>query len=194
MVPHRRYVSADEDSARWDDFVFRDGDIVISSRSKHGTTWLQMITLLLIHERPVLPAPLAQLSPWLDHLVEPRETVIARLAAQRHRRVVKTHTPLDGIPLDPQVTYLVVARHPLDAAVSLYHQTGNIDRERLHRLTNAPPPASTGSRPTLQAWLSRWIEHDAEPTAALDSLPGVLRHLTDAWERDAANVVLLHYR
>lgn len=65
---------------------------------------------------------MGQLSRWPDHLVEPRHAVIARLAAQPGRRVIKTHTPLDGISLDLRVTYLVVARHPLDAAVSLYHQ------------------------------------------------------------------------
>ena len=36
-----------------------------------------------------LPAPLAELSPWLDWLVVPRDEVHARLAAQRHRRIVK---------------------------------------------------------------------------------------------------------
>ncbi len=35
-----RYRSEDEDSARWLDFPFREGDIVISTRSKGGTTWL----------------------------------------------------------------------------------------------------------------------------------------------------------
>jgi len=38
-----RYRSDDDDSARWDDLPFRDGDIVISARSKTGTTWVQMI-------------------------------------------------------------------------------------------------------------------------------------------------------
>jgi hypothetical protein len=37
-----RYQSPDEDSARWLGFPFRDGDIVISTRSKTGTTWVQM--------------------------------------------------------------------------------------------------------------------------------------------------------
>ncbi|MDP9405032.1 MAG: sulfotransferase domain-containing protein, partial [Actinomycetota bacterium] len=129
--------SPDEDSARWEGFTFREGDVVVSTRSKHGTTWVQTILLLLIHQQPELPAPLSTLSPWLDHLVEPRDAVVARLAAQPHRRVVKTHTPLDGVPLDPRVTYVVAARHPLDAAVSLYHQGDNIDRERLHQLTGA---------------------------------------------------------
>ena len=58
-----------------------------------------------------------------------------------HRRFVKTHTPLDGIPLDPRATYIVVARHPLDMAVSLYHQGDNLDRERIRR---AHRPAATG--------------------------------------------------
>jgi aryl sulfotransferase len=39
---------------------------------------------------------LAELSPWLDIS---RDEVQARLSAQRHRRFIKTHTPLDGIPL-----------------------------------------------------------------------------------------------
>ncbi|MBM0238087.1 sulfotransferase domain-containing protein, partial [Micromonospora sp. ATA32] len=135
-----RYRSPDEDSARWLDFPFRDGDIVISTRSKNGTTWMQMICALLVLGTPELPAPLARLSPWLDWLVEPRDEVFGRLAAQPHRRFIKTHTPLDGVPIDPRVSYVVVARHPLDAAVSLWHQGGNLDRVRLAELTGQPAP------------------------------------------------------
>src|SRR4051794_30983229 len=114
-----RYRSDDEDSGRWDGFKFRDGDIVISTRSKSGTTWTQMICALLVLQTTELPAPLATLSPWLDWLIVPRDRVVAELEAQRHRRFIKTHTPLDGIPIDPRATYVVVARHPLDLAVSL---------------------------------------------------------------------------
>lgn len=191
-MPLRRYASPDEDSARWQDFEFRKGDLVVSTRSKHGTTWVQTILLLLIHRRPELPAPLAELSPWLDHLVEPRDVVVTRLAAQPHRRVVKTHTPLDGVPLDPRATYVVVARHPLDAAVSLYHQGDNLDRERLRQFTGAPVP--TRSALPVEEWLHAWIERRADPLEALDSLPGVLWHLADAWSRrNEPNVVLVHY-
>lgn len=126
-----RYQSPEEDSARWLGFPFRDGDIVISTRSKTGTTWVQMICALLIFQTPKPPAPLAGLSPWLDHLIAPRDQVHARLAAQQHRRFIKTHTPLDGIPFDARATYIVTGRHPLDMAVSLYHQSGNIDRARV---------------------------------------------------------------
>ena len=124
-----RYRSPDEDSARWVGFPFRPGDIVISTRSKSGTTWVQMIAALLVFQTPELPLPLAEISPWLDWLIVPQAEVYAGLAAQSHRRIIKTHTPLDGIVLDPGATYIVVARDPLDLAVSLYHQSSNINRE-----------------------------------------------------------------
>ena len=190
-----RYQSPEEDSARWLGFGFRDGDIVISTRSKTGTTWVQMICALLIFGQPELPAPLGQLSPWLDHLITPREEVYARLAAQRHRRFIKTHTPLDGIPLDPRATYLVTARHPLDAAVSLYHQGDNIDRAKVAQLTGQAGPAGPPRpRKPLHDWLLGWISADRDPRAELDSLPGVMWHLSDAWaRRGERNVLLVHY-
>jgi hypothetical protein len=190
-----RYCSADEDSARWAGFPFRDGDIVISTRSKSGTTWMQMICALLVFQTADLPAPLGELSPWLDWLITPCDEVYARLSAQRHRRFIKTHTPLDGIPRDSRATYLVVARHPLDMAVSLYHQGDNIDRARLRQLTGQPEPAARpGPRPQLRDWLLDWIDDDASPREQMDSLPGVMWHLSDAWgRRSEANVILVHY-
>lgn len=189
-----RYRSSDEDSARWDGFSFRDGDIVVSTRSKHGTTWMQTILLLIIHGTPPWPASLGELSPWLDHLVEPLDVVLERLGAQDHRRVVKTHTPLDGVPMDPRATYVVVARHPLDAAVSLYHQGANIDRDRLRALTGASRPTSELARPPLEEWLSQWVGHAADPADELDSLDGVMHHLSDAWARRGdPNVLLMHF-
>ncbi len=190
------YRSSDEDSRRWLNFELRAGDIVISTRSKCGTTWMQMICGLLVFQTPSLPAPLSQLSPWLDWLVVPQDDVYARLSAQEHRRFIKTHTPLDGIPLDPRVTYIVVARHPLDMAVSLYHQGDNLDRERIRHLTGQPPAEvpAPGARLPLREWLLSWIDRDVEPRDELDSLPGVMWHLSDAWDRRAEpNVVLTHY-
>lgn len=193
--PPVRYRSADEDSGRWTGFPFRDGDIVISTRSKSGTTWAQMICALLIFQRSELPASLGALSPWLDFLVTPKQDVYDHLAAQDHRRFIKTHTPLDGIPLDDRVTYVVVARHPLDMAVSLYHQGDNIDRDRMGALTGQPVPDGPRSpRLDLHEWLLAWIREDVDPRESMDSLPGVVWHLADAWDRrDQTNVLLLHY-
>ncbi|MGN6576821.1 MAG: sulfotransferase domain-containing protein [Nocardioides sp.] len=191
--PPVRYVSSDEDSARWGRFRFRAGDIVISTRSKSGTTWMQMICALLVFGTPELPASLSELSPWLDHEIEPVEDVVRRLEAQRHRRIVKTHTPLDGVPVDPRATYVVVGRHPLDMAVSLYHQSDNIDRDRVAELTGRPVRAR-GERPSLHDWLVSWTEEETTPAEQMDSLVGVLHHATDAWARQgSADVLLVHY-
>lgn len=176
-----RYRSVDEDSGRWIGFPFRNGDIVISTRSKSGTTWMQMICALLVFQTPDLPKPLAELSPWLDWLVTPHNQVLATLEAQTHRRFIKTHTPLDGLPLDPRATFVMVARHPLDAAVSLYHQASNHE-------------SWSEERPPIAEWLRDWIEWEGRPVDQLDSLPGFMWHLSDAWSRrDSANVVLVHY-
>lgn len=193
-LPHR-YTSPDEDSGRWVGFPFREGDIVISSRSKTGTTWVQMICALLVFRSPELPDSLAHLSPWLDWLITPRDEVYARLAAQEHRRFIKSHTPLDGIPVDPRVTYVVTGRHPLDMAVSLYHQGANLNRARLRALTGQTGPVPEARRrPSLHEWLVAWVDTDADPRESLDSLPGVMWHLTDAWyRRRTQDVVLVHY-
>ena len=194
MAPFR-YRSPDEDSGRWTELPFRAGDIVISTRSKSGTTWMQMICALLVFQTPDLPAPLGELSPWLDWLVEPQDALFARLAGQDHRRFLKTHTSLDGVVIDPRATYIVVGRHPLDMAVSLYHQGANLDRERMRELTGAPAPSEPPApRSPLAEWLRRWIDWDADPHEYLDSLPGVVWHATDAWSRrHEPNVVLAHY-
>jgi aryl sulfotransferase len=186
------YQSHDEDSGRWLGFRYRPGDIVISTRRRTGTTWLQMICAVLIFQSPELPAPLWRLSPWLDHTIVPLDDVYTQLAEQPHRRFIKTHTPLDGLPLHPQVTYIVTARHPLDMFVSLRHQLDNIDHSRLWQLAGRDAPPGPGE--SLHDSLLRWIEDDGDSRAFPESLPRVLWHLTDAWaRRGEPNVLLVHY-
>ena len=194
-----RYTSSDEDSARWDGFPFRDGDIVISTRSKTGTTWVQMICGLLIFQKPQLDGPIGWYSPWLDRSTHSKEEIFARLEAQQHRRFIKTHTPLDGVPIDPRATYIVVGRHPLDSAVSLYYQGQNINRERQRQLTEEVTGQRMPARPDkprepVREWLLDWIDNDAGPQQEMDSIRGVLWHDCDAWaRRTEPNIVILHY-
>jgi aryl sulfotransferase len=183
-------------TARWADFPFRPGDIVISTPLKCGTTWAQMMCALLALQTPGLPAPLTELSPWLDWQRTTRDEVFAQLAAQEHRRFIKTHTPLNEMALHSQVTYIVVARHPLDAAVSLCHQE-YLQRKGPHRPSagqrdDSPAPGQLDDR--VHEWLLRWIDSEDPSPVNRDSLPSVVGHLADAWARcGAPNVVLLHY-
>jgi hypothetical protein len=184
------------DSARWDDFELRPDDIVISCPAKCGTTWTQMICALLVFQTPDLPAPLTELSPWLDMRVRPISEVRAHLAAQRHRRFIKTHTPLDGLPVDDRVTYLAVGRDPRDVAVSLHHHRANLDPEAALRALNAPvpladvPPPATDVRETLL----QWMNDESSPLEDPYTLRALIAHQRQAWaRRNDPNVVLLHY-
>lgn len=134
------------DSARWQGFTFRPDDIVISTPPKCGTTWTQMICALLILQRPRLDQPLSTLSPWLDMQARARKDVLADLEAQRHRRFIKTHTPLDGLPLAESVTYICVARDPRDVALSIDGHRANMDFERYSRPTSRRPGSMGSSR------------------------------------------------
>src|SRR6267143_6116526 len=121
MTAVRRYEASMYDSNRWDGFELRPGDIIISTPPKCGTTWTQMICALLIFQTPAFDRPLDLISPWFDMLTRPRADVVADLEAQTHRRFIKSHTPLDGLPAGEGVTYLCVGRDPRDAAVSMSH-------------------------------------------------------------------------
>jgi hypothetical protein len=127
VADRKRYRSFVHDSARWEGFRFRDGDIVISTPPKCGTTWTQMMCALLIFRTTDLPASLAELSPWLDMQTRPLAEVLADLDGQTHRRFIKTHTPLDGLPFDERATYLHVARDPRDVALSSENHMAKMD-------------------------------------------------------------------
>jgi aryl sulfotransferase len=195
QAPEVTYDNAQEDSGRWLGLQRRPGDIVISTPPKCGTTWLQMICALLIFQTPDLPEPLAGMSPWLDSKTKPVEEILAMLAAQDHRRFIKTHLPLDGLPLDDAVTYIVGARHPLDAAISLYYQFANIDMERLRQAFGISGPIDPlPDPPPPREWLAAYIGADVEPRSTPGSLQDTLHHFSDAWARRAdVNIVLVHY-
>jgi aryl sulfotransferase len=143
---------------------------------------MQMICALLIFQTPDLRAPIGDLSPWMDREEVIRDEVFERLITQKHRRFIKTHTLLADINVVPQVTYIVVGRNPLDAAISSYHQRNNSRSAPEHDI--AP-----------REWLLKWIAREHQSSAPLEfSLPSIFRHISDAWaRRDAPNIVLMHY-
>jgi len=195
-----RYRSVIADSARWDGFAFRPGDIVISTPPKCGTTWTQMLVALLIFDGPAFPAPMDELSPWLDMCNRSLADVRSQLAAQTHRRFIKTHTPLDGLPIRPEVTYLVVGRDPRDVAVSYEHHLENMDIDHFlalravavgnDDLADFPPRAPLPDDP-----LERFRLFVGDQTiGGRLNLALLLHHLRTGWERrQQANVALFHY-
>jgi aryl sulfotransferase len=199
-APRTRYRAIVADSSRWDGFAFRPGDVVISTPPKCGTTWTQMLCALLIFDGPAFPTPLGDLSPWLDMCNRPLAEVTAALAAQTHRRFIKTHTPLDGIPLDRDVTYLVIGRDPRDVAISWEHHAANMDFARFLELR----AAAVGNEDLADLPVRRIPSEDpverfrtfvAEETpGGSPTLASVLHHLDTGWQhRRDPNVTLFHY-
>jgi aryl sulfotransferase len=202
--PLKRYRNLMYDSLRWDGFRFRDDDIVISTPAKCDTTWMQMICALLIFQDPVLPRPLTALSPWLDIQTAPLEEVTSALEAQNHRRFIKTHTPLDGIPFDERVTYIGVGRDPRDVALSWDNHAANMNLDAVlgarvaasgsedlaELLGDGPPPVLDD--PVERFWA--WVDADLEPLGGRPCLAATLHHLDTCWvRRHHDNVALFHF-
>jgi aryl sulfotransferase len=199
----RRYRGLVYDSARWDDFVFRPDDIVITTPPKCGTTWTQMICALLLFQTTTFDRSLDLISPWLDMLTRDLASVRADLDAQDHRRFIKTHTPLDGLPLDPNVTYICVGRDPRDVFRSWDHHLANMDvlavisaRERAVGLDDVMERLALGPPVRPEHEIERfwtWIDDDTDATEMMN-LRQTMEHLQGFWDRrDHANVVMLHY-
>src|SRR5579863_3035709 len=117
--PTRHYFSHQFDSSRWSSIPLRDGDIIVATSPKSGTTWTQRIISILIHGEH-LPEPLTALCPWIDQRFSPipLDVLAARVAAQTHRRSLKSHLPFDALPYDPNVKYICVGRDGRDVALS----------------------------------------------------------------------------
>jgi aryl sulfotransferase len=116
----REYRSWGFDSRRWSHWRPRTDDIVISTYPKCGTTWMQRIVGMLVF-RSAEPFSIHEASPWIEaRFRQPIEEVIGRLEAQTHRRFIKSHLPLDGLPLYEGVRYIHVARDGRDACTSFH--------------------------------------------------------------------------
>ena len=59
-------------STIWNDFAFRDDDIVIATYGKTGTTWVQQIVGAARFPGSQDHPPIGELSPWLDLRVRPK--------------------------------------------------------------------------------------------------------------------------
>ena len=198
LVTYRTFIA---DSERWVRFEHRPGDIVISTPPKSGTTWTQMLCALSVFDGPDFPAQLDAMSPWLDMRIRSEDEVFSIYDCQTHRRFIKTHTPLDGLPLRDDVTYLVVGRDPRDVLVSWEHHMANIDVDVIVRsraeavgLDDLPGTETAAPPDPDPAVRFRQFVEVKPSTSEQVSLANVLHHLETGWERRSEpNVGLFHF-
>ena len=151
-------------STVWNDFKFRDDDIIISTYGKSGTTWMQQILAQLIFNGAE-GIEVSPLSPWLDLRVMPPEA-IAGLEHLPHRRFVKTHLPVDALVFSPRAKYLYVGRDGRDTLWSLYNHHANANEHWYDALNNAPGRVGPPIAPppdSIRDYFRRWLEEDGYP-------------------------------
>jgi aryl sulfotransferase len=178
------------DSTIWNDFEFRDGDVVIATHPKCGTTWMQEIVAQLLFEGDP-KVDVGRLSPWLDMRLPPREEMLAMVAAQTHRRFLKTHLPLDALVFSPKARYIYVGRDGRDVVWSWHHHLGHLSQGFVDRLNNLPggvgPPIVLISGDVREFW-RRWMD------VGYPAPSYFWQHVRTWWgARDLPNVLLLHY-
>jgi aryl sulfotransferase len=189
------------DSARWDRYRPRPGDVVIATYPKCGTTWMQQIVGLLVFQSPE-PRPVMRISPWIDRrFPPPAEAVMEEIEAQAHRRFLKSHLPFDGLPIHDEVRYIHVARDGRDACMSYHNHCTALVPETLARLDQEGLQDPTLGRPYPRpptdpaAFFRTWISQGAVPGQD-DGLPflSFFRFVRSWWEQRARpNLLLVHY-
>jgi len=152
------------DSTVWNDFQFRDGDVIVATYGKSGTTWTQQIVGQLIFQGDETVA-ISEISPWYDLRIVPPE-VRDMVAAQPHRRVLKTHLPTDALVMSPKARYLYVGRDARDVIWSMHNHHSGFKPETYDMFNLLPglvgdplPPAD----PDVRRYFLNWLEKDGAP-------------------------------
>lgn len=186
------------DSARWNKFRPRDGDIIICTPPKCGTTWMQMICAMLIFQKTVFERPLSDYTPWLDMLIAPVDEVMALFEAQTHRRFIKTHTPFDGLPYYSNVTYICIGRDPRDVFMSMDNQVHNANPEFMMKMAqnlrpgDRPPSAQEKDlRDRFRTWISASLTPETCDNPMAMPVPPFIKSFWDY--RHLPQIAFVHY-
>ncbi|MFT5774368.1 sulfotransferase domain-containing protein [Hyphomonas sp.] len=178
------------DSTIWNDFKFRDDDIIIATYGKAGTSWTQqMIAQMMFGGDPELAV--AEMSPWLDLRVPPKQVKLPEVEAQTHRRFMKTHLPVDALVFSPQAKYIYIGRDGRDVVWSLYNHHANANDLWYDALNNTPgrvgPPIERPPEDIRQYWHD-WMDKDGFPFWSF------WENVRSWWAiRNLPNVMMVHF-
>lgn len=178
------------DSTIWNDFKFRDDDIIISTYAKSGTTWMQqIIAQMMFGGDPDLAV--ADMSPWIDLRVPPKQVKLPLVEAQTHRRFLKTHLPVDALVFSPKAKYIYIGRDARDVVWSFYNHHLNANAAWYGALNDTPgrvgPPIDPPPEDIRQYWHD-WLDKDGFPIWSFWD------NIRTWWAiRDLPNVKLIHF-
>ena len=157
------------DSTRWNDFEYRDGDIVIGTWSKAGTTWLQQIVGQLVFEGAE-GIPVFDVAAWIDMRIFPKDDMLAMFEAQTHRRFMKTHLPVDALMFSPQAKYIYIGRDGRDVLWSWYNHHANFSPMAYEMMNDTPGLVGPKAR-AATCWNRVPPSEAASPTSPPSAVP-----------------------
>ena len=99
----------------------RDSDIYVSSYTRSGTTWMQMILYQLTTDGAMNFDHLFEVSPWLYYSA----LLGTEPACPPEPRILKTHDDYDFFSPTTKGCFIYVVRDGKDVAVSFYHHKVN---------------------------------------------------------------------
>ena len=178
------------DSTIWNDFAFRDDDIIVSTYAKAGTTWMQQIIgQLLFDGDPDIAV--AEMSPWLDLRVPPKAEKLPAVEAQTHRRFLKTHLPVDALRFSDRAKYIYIGRDGRDVVWSMYNHHSNANAFWYEALNDTPgrvgPPIEPPPSDIRQYWRD-WMDRDGHPFWPF------WENIRTWWQtRELPNVMFVHF-
>lgn len=185
------------DSTRWERYSPRNDDIIIVTPYKSGTTWMQTIVMHLIFQ-DLQTRPIEEFSPWLDMRLPSVDQIINKLEQQKHRRFIKTHLPLDGLPYYTQSKYIVVGRDARDVFMSLWNHHSHVTKEFLRALNTTPgrvghpiPRCPEEIRDFWYQWITvGWFDWESEGYPYWSNL----RHVQSWWNfQHLPNILFVHF-
>ena len=178
------------DSTIWNGFEFRDDDIIIATYAKSGTTWVQQIVSQLLFDGEE-GLDVAEMSPWLDLRVPPKEVKLPGVAEQTHRRFLKTHLPVDALVFSDKAKYIYIGRDGRDVLWSMYNHHASANEKWYEALNDTPgrvgPPIEKPP-PSITQYYHDWIDRDGHPWWPF------WENVRSWWAiRDLPNVCFVHF-
>lgn len=167
-----------QDGFEWSDFEAacayepRRDDIFIMTYPKSGTTWVQHMVYLLVHDLRPVPDDrrLDSFAPFLE-----KGGLALLPGLERSPRPIKTHLSFDVMPWHREPRYVCVLRNPKDVCVSLYHHVRGFSR--YYHFENG----------SFDVFFEEFMKGNVDSGDYFD-------HLLSLWRRrEESNVLLLTY-